>query len=211
MSIVKAEVFLEKYREFEKAIRDNMQSDSDQSSVMFYEEQMKATDSVLVEKLRYLRTMRNIATHNPGLQSFIAVTDSHIKFLDEQIRYVSSINGTVKDSYQTFAKSGLLGIENTIADVCDMFTKKKTDILPLIITKKNVNTLIFVTYADIINAMSDPTVTKKTKLSKLTFKNMFESPEATHSVDILEPLSKVKPHDFPLAVIKSGKIVGILR
>ncbi len=194
--------FLEKYRELERALRENLGMDNGMSSgpVAYYEQGIK--DEEVATKLHHVRIIRNTITHNPGLEGFVGVTQENIKFLEEMIHRVESLNGIVKDEYKTLAKSCVLKSDNTLQEACEMFANKKTDLICVLV---NEISMCYLTHNDVVQAFAKGGF-KNVKLDK--FKDL---EKADITVDISCPLSKVPEHEKPIPVTKSGKIVGILK
>jgi hypothetical protein len=195
--------FLNKYKELEKAIRDNLYPNGANASVgpvAQYESELK--DSEKATKLRYLRNLRNTVTHNPDLEDFVAVTVENIKFIDELIVSVESINGIVKDKYKTLAKAGVLPTTSTIKQACEQFSKKKVNLL--IVHDEKTDTLFYLPQEVIIKEIAAGS-TLAAKLGKLSGLGIVDI-----VVDISEPLNRLSERHRPIGVTRSGKIVGIL-
>lgn len=205
MKSVSSKMFLDTYKALEQAVRENYPEVQSQANgpVMFYEQE-KASDDV-ANKLRYLRTMRNILAHNAGFDSFISVTDLHISFMNELTKEIESVNGTVKDCYKTFAKLPSLGPMCTLQDACDIFACKNAAIV--FVPSEDKTKVSYITHKDVVMALADG----KTKAVKLCRMPGIVTYGIEKGVDIDTPLSRIDSiRILPLPVVKNKKIVGML-
>lgn len=205
MKQIKAEKFLDKYKELENTLRNHMEN----ITMIAYEELLKNNGQTIEsDKLRYLRTMRNLIVHVPEMKDFVCVCEEHIDFMNEIIFKIESVDGIVKDQYQTIAKSGALSLaSDTLLTASENFISKNKSILPVVDFDKN--KVWYVSDRDVIAFIVDGGKAS-TKLSKyLDRMDEFINP-LENGVSYALPLNKVPEHTKPIPVVKGNKIVGFI-
>lgn len=187
--------FISKFKELEQVVREEMEV-STSSPILVLDESSLEFDR---NRLAICRQTRNFIQHNEN-NSFVVPTYEMIKFLDDLIKLVKSMKGTVKDKKKTKSKSPFALETDNLEFLSVLLTANE---VVFVLNKKD-EVLGVVTKTEIVNAISNGKSVKTTKA-----KSIYVPLAKTCGIGIVEestPLSSVAC-DYNL-VTKNGKLTG---
>lgn len=209
--------FLEEYKRMEQAVNSGalekiawIDTSKAESIQTIYDLEVASTDPEISEKLKLCRMLRNYAQHNPGAQSFIAVTQEMVDFVSGIAHEIESIDGTVKDIMIKFAATTITEA-NTLQECIAAMAKKRSSWLP--VAGKTGEPIAVISEHTICTALSSG-ATLRSKIGTLIKQPYFllacedfrKIPQDTP----ITSLQKVTPGKMVIVNPKTGKIVGYM-
>lgn len=206
MKIVDNKVFIDSFRELERAIRDNFPKMESTSPVMFYEERLSKTDVDKAGYLTHLRQKRNLITHNSAYTDKAVCSDFDVEFINGIIYEVNATNGLVKDFYKPFKSLPVVSESDTLKtllEVCQ--AKKKLDGFHHVYVVNDDKTSIgTISFESILSEIA------KGKRMTAKVKTLDGIVPITETVDSTAPMPSTEDVKKPVPVVSRKKLVGVL-
>lgn len=198
--MIKTDYFLSVYKELETELRDN------NTTVLDYEPTLPPDEA---DKLKITRQMRNYIQHHSDGETFLSISPSMLKFIQNEVAKVKTMKDKVKDRVKRLKAC----IEtDKLEDVCKWMSKNKKDYAP--ITDKDGNYLGVITAGNLIAALTVLSIKKKVRdLGMLSTKKKVRGSGEFSVITTAPPSDNLDKYNVgqEIIVVDNGKYKGIVK